>query len=104
MLLFSAFWSLKTAHVILSHHHEEEHPVCEASHDPNSTHIHDERWAKDDCTICAFVIAASELIPSPPLPNFLAKHPDSASPICYQAPVFAKKACDAAMRRGPPKA
>jgi hypothetical protein len=94
---------LKTAHVLLLHHHDEEHPVCEASHDSNSAHIHDERWANEDCSLCAFVIAASEPFSLPFLPDFQSKLPDSASPAYYQAPAFSKKACDSAMRRGPPR-
>jgi len=102
VLLFSAFWSLKATHVLLSHHHDEEHLVCEASHDSNSAHIHDERWANDNCSLCAFVISASESFSLLALPDFQAKLPDSAPPVGYQAPLFAKKAHDAAMRRGPP--
>ncbi|MDO8365196.1 MAG: hypothetical protein Q7T20_00260 [Saprospiraceae bacterium] len=102
-LLFSAFWSLKTVHVLASHHHDvSEHPVCESAHDSNSAHIHDERWAIDDCSICAFVVSISESFSLTGLPIFLSKLPESESPIFYQAPVFANKACDSAMRRGPP--
>jgi len=38
----------------------------------------------------------------PSLPVFLSKLPESESSVFYHAPVFAKKASDAAMRRGPP--
>ncbi len=103
MLLFTAFWSLKTAHVLLMHHHDStEHPVCEASHDQNSAHIHDERWANDDCSLCAFVVSASELFSFPALLAFQSKLPESESPVFYHAPVFSKKACDSTMHRGPP--
>ncbi len=103
MLLFTAFWSLKTAHVLVWHHHDaSEHPVCEASHDPNSTHIHDGRWANDDCALCAFVVSVSEPFSLTGLPVFFTKLPESPSPVFYQAPVFAQKGSDSAMRRGPP--
>ena len=103
MLLFTAFWSLKTAHVLMMHHHDaSEHPVCEVAHDPNSTHIHDERWANDDCTLCAFVVSASEPFSQISLPVFLTKLPESPRPVFYQTPVFAKNTSDSAMRRGPP--
>jgi len=103
MLLFTALWSVKTAHVLLSHHHHQaEHPVCETSHDPKSAHIHDERWGVEDCSLCAFVVSVSEpfYLPSPPV--FLSKLPDSESPVFYNSPVFAKRASDSFMRRGPP--
>ena len=105
MLLFTAMWSLKTGHVLLLHHSEAvKHPVCEVAHDQKSAHIHDERWAKEDCLLCAFVVSAQEPFVLPELPDLLSKLPDSESPAFYFAPVFSKKACDSAMRRGPPAA
>jgi hypothetical protein len=104
MLVFTTFWSLKTAHVLLLHHVASEHPVCDASHDANLAHIHDERWANDDCTLCAFVVSASEIFSLPALPALKSKIPDSEAPVFYFTPVFSKKACDSAMRRGPPVA
>jgi hypothetical protein len=103
MLLFTALWSVKTAHVLLSHHHhQEEHPVCEATHDPNSAHIHDERWGVEDCSLCAFVVSVTEPFYLPSLPVFLSKLPDSESPVFYNTPVFSKETCDVSMHRGPP--
>lgn len=103
LLLFSTFWSLKTGHILLAHHHEsEEHPVCEVSHDPKSAHIHDERWAFEDCSICAFVVSVLEPYALPGLPIFSIKTPISTAPIFYQTPLFAKKDQDAEMLRGPP--
>ncbi|MFN0176116.1 MAG: hypothetical protein ACKVU0_15820 [Saprospiraceae bacterium] len=103
VLLFTALWSVKTAHVLLSHHHhQDEHPVCEATHDPNSAHIHDERWSVEDCSLCAFVVSVPEPFVLGILPNFLSKLPDSESPIFYHTPAFAKKGSDSVMRRGPP--
>ncbi|MFN0215973.1 MAG: hypothetical protein ACKVT2_17065 [Saprospiraceae bacterium] len=103
VLLFTAFWSLKTTHVLVSHHHDgSEHPVCEAAHDPNSAHIHDERWATEDCTLCAFVVSVSEPFFLLKLPAFFAKLPESQTPVFYHAPVFSKKISDSSMRRGPP--
>ena len=103
LLLFTAFWSLKTVHVLaLHHHHGDDHPVCEVSHDPNGAHIHDERWANDDCALCAFVVSVPEPFSLPTFSILFSKLPDSESPVFYQAPVFFKKAADAVMRRGPP--
>lgn len=104
MLLFTAFWSLKTVHILaLHHHHAAEHPVCEVSHDPGAAHIHDERWAKEDCSICAFVVSVPEPFSLPAFQLHLSKLPESESPVFYQEPVFAKKASDSVMRRGPPQ-
>lgn len=105
MVFFTAFWSLKTAHVLVLHHHaSSDHPVCEAAHDQKSAHIHDKRWANEDCSLCAFVVSVSEPFLLPALPILFSKLPDSESPVFYFAPVFSKKACDASMLRGPPVA
>jgi len=105
VLLFTAFWSLKTVHVWVLHHHKQvEHPVCEASHDQNSAHIHDERWAKEDCTLCAFVVSVQAPFSIPSLPDLMVQIPESETPIGYRSPVFIRKSCDAVMRRGPPGA
>lgn len=98
-------WWLKTAHVLLLHHAEHaehHHPVCEAAHDPNQAHIHDERWAKEDCVLCAFVVSVPEPFSQPLLADVHAKLPDHSPAIFYAAPVFSRQVCDAAMRRGPP--
>ena len=45
---------------------EESHhavPVCESGHTSPATHLHDARFNPDDCSICAFLFAVSELIP-----------------------------------------
>ena len=91
-------------HVLLAHHHqhEAEHLVCEAAHDPSTEHIHDDRWAIEDCSICAFVVSVPEPFSLLPFPTFFLKLPDSASPVFYHIPVCDKRVCDAAMRRGPP--
>jgi len=103
LLLFTGLWSVKTAHVLLSHHHAvAEHPKCEVSHDPNLSHIHDERWAKEDCSLCAFVVSVPEHFTLPTLPALLSSLPESGLPLFYHAPGFSRTAGDPAMRRGPP--
>lgn len=105
VVLFTAFWSLKTMHVLVFHHHTQaEHPVCEAAHDQKSAHIHDERWAKEDCTLCAFVVSVQESFSIPELRDILHKLPESTSPDFYQAPGLPTKANDAFQQRGPPMA
>jgi hypothetical protein len=60
-MVFSLGWMLKTAHVLLAHTHDHgEHLVCALDYGQNATHIHDERFAPDDCSLCAFVLSDSE--------------------------------------------
>ncbi|MBN8677529.1 MAG: hypothetical protein J0M29_04845 [Chitinophagales bacterium] len=102
-LLFSAFWSLKTMHLLLVHHHHEAaHPVCEVSHDPSSAHIHDERWAVEDCTICAFVVSVPELFAAFLMEDMVLQAPVQCKPAMYTPPVYVKATFDANFRRGPP--
>jgi hypothetical protein len=69
--LLTTFWSLKVAHGFLWHdtQHRHDKPVCEAARQDksNTPHLHDERFSADDCTLCGFVLSASEL---PQLPEF----------------------------------
>lgn len=105
MLLFTTFWSAKTLHGLIAHHHDhdEEHLVCEVSHDPSTAHIHDDRWAVEDCSICAFLVSIPETYSLHTLPTkFFAKLPGSAPAVFYHAPVCSRWVCDAVMRRGPP--
>ncbi|MDX1912295.1 MAG: hypothetical protein SFV22_12455 [Saprospiraceae bacterium] len=103
MLLFTALWSLKTTHGWLLHTHSHEaHPVCSAAYDHHSAHIHDESWAKEDCTLCAFVVSIPEPFSLPEWP-FLQHQPPQCGPgPIYTAPFVSKSVCDAALRRGPP--
>lgn len=104
VLLFTAMWSLKSGHIWLMHHADlDKHPVCEASHDQKSAHIHDERWAKEDCTLCAFVVSVSEPFTLPTLPDIRPILPDSNLPFFQLAPVHLNQVSDSAMRRGPPR-
>lgn len=94
---------MKTVHVLVLHHHTgENHPVCEATHDANSAHIHDESWAKEDCLLCAFVVSVPEPFTLPLLQLCFSKVPDIAVSVFYHAPVIAQKVTDVMMRRGPP--
>jgi hypothetical protein len=106
-MAFSAFWSLKTMHVLLEHHHHDsDHPVCEVSqdsvHDPGVAHIHDERWAVEDCTLCAFTVSAPEPFTLPVLQDIWVKNPEKSAPDHYVSPLFSKAAFDFNFRRGPP--
>jgi hypothetical protein len=69
--LLTTFWSLKVAHGFLWHdaQHRHDKPVCAAAQqrETNVVHLHDERFSADDCTLCGFVLSATEL---PQLPEF----------------------------------
>jgi len=54
---------LKSGHQLLLHHEHPAKPVCEAAHAGKSTHLHDERYNPDTCSICAFLFATPELVP-----------------------------------------
>lgn len=61
-LVFLASTMLKTGHLLLLHHDHHETPVCEIGHNDSGTHLHDERYNPDDCSICAFLFAVPELV------------------------------------------
>ncbi len=37
-------------------------PVCETGHKTPATHLHDERYNPDGCSVCAFLFAVPELV------------------------------------------
>lgn len=97
VVLFINAWLVSSLHNLFLHH---EHPVCEAAHD--GAHLHDERYAGDNCSLCAFVHYVPEI---PALSSFFslsAKLPDSEAPCFYRQPFCQKSACDPVFRRGPP--
>lgn len=103
MLLFTALWSLKTTHGWLLHAHSHDtHPVCSAAFDHHTAHIHDETWAKEDCTLCAFVVSIPEPFSLPEWPCLQYRLPQCGPDPIYNAPPVSRSVCDAAMRRGPP--
>lgn len=38
-------------------------PVCESGHKTPASHLHDSRYNPDDCSVCAFLFAVTELVP-----------------------------------------
>ena len=99
-VLFSLTWSLKSVHEFFRHHHDR--PACTATHANPGTHLHDERYIPDDCSMCAFVLCVPELLTINALVVAPLKLPDSIPPVFYQPPTDAKTACDSIFRRGPP--
>ena len=100
-LAFVAFWSMKTLHVLASHHSHADHPVCSASDDRSAMHLHDERYASDDCSICAFVLAVPEIISITALLIPTGSEPVTSVP-CYCPPKCTNLAKDTTCLRGPP--
>jgi hypothetical protein len=105
LLFFVAMWSLKTAHGWLSHDHgHADHPVCEAAYDHHKAHFHDDRYANEDCSMCAFVVSVADAPPVWHALGFLAS-PKIAlkSPFFYEKPLVSA-GFDLTQRRGPPVA
>lgn len=101
-LVFVASWSVKTIHGLCMHHEHHDVPVCEAAHEGNVQHLHDERYTPEDCSVCAFIFAVPEIVCVPvfsPLPVPAEKRETTTLPSPYR-PVYG----DAVRLRGPPPA
>jgi hypothetical protein len=50
-------------HQLVHHNHsgKQECGVNENPHDPHTTHLHDERYANEQCSLCAFVLSTPEI-------------------------------------------
>ncbi len=103
LLLFLAFWSVKTGHVLLMHHHHADHPVCAAASDNSTAHLHDERYAAEDCTLCAFVPSVQEVFTIPVWTTEFVPAPDTQQALEYEG-LAGRTAVAAAVSRGPPVA
>ncbi|MBL7797458.1 MAG: hypothetical protein JNJ90_13265 [Saprospiraceae bacterium] len=66
-LVLLASLMLKSGHHLLLHHDHGTKPACHTDHTGSSTHLHDERYNPDDCSICTFHFGASEPAPIPVL-------------------------------------
>ncbi|MBK8965515.1 MAG: hypothetical protein R3D58_21365 [Saprospiraceae bacterium] len=60
-LFLLASMMLKTGHLLMLEHTHHHVPVCTDDHDKHATHLHDERFNPDACSICAFLFAIPEL-------------------------------------------
>jgi len=103
LLLFLTFWSAKTGHALLMHHQHADHPVCAAASDNSTAHLHDERYAPEDCTLCAFVPAVQEVFVVPVWTTEFIPAPDTQQPLMYESEA-GRLADTAAVSRGPPTA
>jgi hypothetical protein len=104
-LLFSLTLStvLRAAHGLLFHQcHEHERLHCSLETEGKGTHIHDERFAPGDCSLCEFVFQACSF--SPLALHTLAYERITAIVIQprHEAPTLRNAALDAAPSRGPP--
>ena len=96
-----ALWASKSLHGFLLHHEHAEHPVCEAESESGGTHIHDQRYATDDCSICAFVLAIPGWVSISSAIAGPSELPERNAPFLY-SPTHSKTACDTNSSRGPP--
>ena len=99
-LLFVSAWLSKSAHGFFLHHHHDERPVCHAAYEKGQ-HLHDERYAGEDCSWCHFLLSVPEVLSITVAlrpPAFL---PDAAAPVFY-SPICATSVLGALCLRGPP--
>ncbi len=54
---FVTAWSLKTMHGVFYHADHHDRPICTVARDHSATHIHDSRYAGDDCPFCALALS-----------------------------------------------
>lgn len=94
-------WMLKMSHALASHHRHTDRPVCEAASDRSDTHLHDERYAGEDCSLCAFVLAVPDYISFSVLLTSASPAPDTAQTMLYES-LRGKTAFDTTVLRGPP--
>ncbi len=100
LLIFLAGWSMGTMHRLLQHH-EHSGPECSVNYDHHTTHLHDERYANEHCTLCAFVLSAPYLLSVSALAAKPALAP--ASKTSFQpSPGCANTIHDTTCLRGPP--
>ena len=94
-------WSLKMGHALLAHHEHADRPNCQVSTDHKGTHLHDERYAGEDCSLCAFVLAIPDVFSISVLVTPTVQAPDTAQLMPYEnQPIHS--AFDTITLRGPP--
>lgn len=101
--LLLGFWLMKALHPLLEHHHShEDHPVCTAAERDRSVHhLHDERYATDECSVCAFVLSTQECAPS--VSGFVLCHdPSTESTTLNTISCYFSASYETACPRGPP--
>ncbi|HOY07328.1 MAG TPA: hypothetical protein PLO67_18095 [Saprospiraceae bacterium] len=101
LLVFLAMWSVKMGHAFFAHHQHADRPVCEAAADHSTAHVHDERYAGEDCSLCAFVLAVPDVFSISVLLNAPSSTPDTAVLLPYESR-SGQTAFDTTVSRGPP--
>jgi hypothetical protein len=101
VFVFVAMWSLKMGHALLAHHEHADRPTCYVATDHDSTHLHDERYAGEDCSLCAFVLAVPDVFSISVLVSTAASLPPATPPMLYETR-HDKTAFDTTDLRGPP--
>lgn len=102
LFVFAAAWLLRVAHGYAAHAgHGHERPVCSAAHaGSDKIHLHDERYAANDCPVCAFWFAVPELPSITVLQSHQTILAATAAPEYQSADV--RRTPEANFRRGPP--
>ena len=102
LLILSAGWAFKALHVVLQHdHNHEAREICHVDPASGDVHIHDDRFAADECSLCAFVLSAIE---TPEILNF--SLPLAEAPALKKIQFFTQhprqRALEQHFGRGPP--
>ena len=100
LLVFQTGWFLGTLHQILHHGHNVS-LECSASHDPNATHLHDESYANEHCSLCVFVSSTPELLTISGIIFSSITHHDSKDAF-HCTPSCTRTFYDTTCLRGPP--
>lgn len=88
-------------HALLAHHDHADRPTCYVATDHDGTHLHDERYAGEDCSLCAFVLAVPDVFSISVLVRPAASLPHMAPTMLYETR-HDKTAFDTTDLRGPP--
>ena len=68
----------------MAHHEHADRPSCEVATNHQGTHLHDERYAGEDCSLCAFVLAIPDVFSISVLISPAAQLPDTAQQMLYE--------------------
>lgn len=102
--LLSALFCLSVAARAAHHlffHSAHEHEICsDFQPDFKTTHLHDERYHFDDCSVCAFIFSVPEFVSMSAFVFSFEKLPDSVQ--VFEEIEGVRRTADSIFLRGPP--
>lgn len=100
LALFCLSVAARVAHHLFFHA-AHEHEICtDFQTDFKTTHLHDERYHLDDCSVCAFIFSVPEFVSMSALVFSYEKLPDSVQ--VYEENEGQPRNVDSLFLRGPP--